>query len=55
MAVVDYRYRLVVGNAVVNLIATARNVGAGLGATSLAEKAQVVVERQVERLSQARR
>jgi hypothetical protein len=55
MAVVDYRYRFVVGNAVVNLIATARNVGEGLDASSLVEQAQVVVERQVERLIQARR
>jgi hypothetical protein len=54
-AVVDYRYRFVVGNAVVNLIATARSVGEGLDASSLGEQAQVVVERQVERLIQARR
>jgi hypothetical protein len=55
MAVVDYRCRFVVGNAVVNLIATARNVGTGLDAFAVEGQAQVIAERQVERLLRASR
>jgi hypothetical protein len=50
MVVVDYRYRFVVGNAVVNFIATARNAGEGPEAAALSEQVQAVVEQQVERL-----
>jgi hypothetical protein len=55
MVLVDYRYRFVMGNAVVNLIATARGVGQGRDTSSVAEQAQGLAERQVERLSEAGR
>ena len=48
--VYEYRFRIVVGNAIVNLIISARALGDGSPHASLEEHARLVVDRQVARL-----
>jgi hypothetical protein len=51
----DYRYRLIVGNAVANVIVTAQTSATPGDPSAFRDQAQAIVERQVARLTGARR
>ena len=48
--VYEYRFRIIVGNAIANLIISARALGDGSESASLEKHARLIVERQVARL-----
>jgi len=54
-ALIDYRYGLIVGNAVANLFVTARALGDGGDSPTLRDQARAIVEQQVARLNQTGR
>lgn len=53
-SVIDYRTRFVVGNAVVNVLATVRVSGTEATQSPLLEEVQAIVEQQAARLAEAR-
>lgn len=52
---VSYRYRFSVGNALANVIVTARTAGPGQEPSALRDRAQAIAEQQVVRLIEAQR